>query len=436
MSGISAGRSTDRDPVFACRSESCDAIDPLQVFAAAGSAPRFYWEQPSAARYRVGVGAAARIRVSGAGRHAEAEAAARELFARLRWEGDGPRIGRLLGAFAFAPDGPRGETWDGFPNSELFLPELVHALEDGKHDRAVLQGSRWASLQPRPLALAPPARGVVEICNGGPDAYRRQVELALEAIRGGRLSKVVLAREVHVASSSSIDAVAWLLALRERFPTCTLFAVGQGDAVFLGASPERLVRVRGPRVETAALAGTAPRGASRAADRALGEALCDSSKNGAEHDFVVRHIESVLRECCDDVEVAREPTLLRNRTVQHLCTDIRARRRDVAPVSLLDLVGRLHPTPAVGGAPREAALEWLSRHESFDRGWFAGPVGYLQSDGDGEFAVALRSALLRGRHATAWAGAGVVARSDPTAEYTETELKLRAVLGPLLWGAP
>ena len=148
------------------------------------------------------------------------------------------------------------------------------------------------------------------------------------------------------------------------------------------------------------------------------------------------HLEAVLRDCCDDVEVASEPTLLRNRTVQHLCTDLRARRRDHAPVSLLELVGRLHPTPAVGGAPREAALEWLARHESFDRGWFAGPVGFLQSDGDGEFAVALRSALLRGRHATAWAGAGIVARSDPEAEYTETELKLRAVLGPLLWGAP
>jgi isochorismate synthase len=436
MSGVSAGRSADRDPVLAYRSDACAPVDPLQVFAAAGNAPRFYWEQPAAARFRVGVGASARIRTAGPGRFAEAEAGARALFARLRWEGDGPRIAHLLGAFAFAPDGPRGDTWDGCPNAELCLPELSYSLEDGRCDRAVLVGNRWGALQPRPLALSPPARGVVEICNGGPDPYRRQVELALEAIRGGRLDKVVLAREVHVASSSSIDAVAWLLALRERFPTCTLFAIGQGDAVFLGASPERLVRVHGSRVETAALAGTAPRGASRAADRALGAALCDSSKNGAEHDFVVRHIESVLRACCDDVEVAREPTLLRNRTVQHLCTDIRARRRAEAPVSLLDLVGRLHPTPAVGGAPREAALEWLAAHESFDRGWFAGPVGFLQSDGDGEFAVALRSALLRGRHATAWAGAGIVARSDPEAEYTETELKFRAVLGPLLWGAP
>jgi isochorismate synthase EntC len=131
-----------------------------------------------------------------------------------------------------------------------------------------------------------------------------------------------------------------------------------------------------------------------------------------------------------------EPALLKTRTVQHLCTELSAHRRPGAPVSLLELAERLHPTPAVGGAPRDAALEWLAEHEAVERGWFAGPVGYLQSTGDGEFDVALRSALVRGRSATAWAGAGIVARSDPRAEYTETELKLRTVLGPLLWGAP
>jgi isochorismate synthase len=241
---------------------------------------------------------------------------------------------------------------------------------------------------------------------------------------------------VQVTARSAIDPVAWLVALRERFPACTLFAVGEGDAVFLGASPERLIRVEGERVETAALAGTAPRGGSQAADRALGEALCDCRKNGAEHAAVVDYLKSVLADCCDGVEVAAEPTLLRTRTVQHLCTELKARRRGGSPVSLLELVSRMHPTPAVGGAPRDMALRWLAAHEGIDRGWFAGPVGYLQSQGDGEFAVALRSALVRGRSATAWAGAGIVEGSEPRAEFTETELKLRTVLGPLLWGAP
>ena len=421
---------------FAFRSERCEAFDPLQAFAAAGTAPRFYWEQPAAQRFRVGVGCAARISVDGVDRFQRAGSVASELFKTLAWEGDGPRIGHLVGGFAFAPS--RGGTglWQGFPDGELRLPEIVYSREGDRYARDAHIGSRWAALQPRALALGHPVRGPAEIGNGGPEPYVELVQRALARIRAGTFDKVVVARAVHVTAGPAIDPVAWLVALRERFPSCTLFAVGEGDAVFLGASPELLVRVRGEHVETAALAGTAPRGASQAADRALGEALCDSRKNGDEHAIVVRHLQGALAACCDDVEVAAEPRLLKTRTVQHLCTELRARRRPGAPVSLLELASRLHPTPAVGGAPREAALAWLAEHEAVERGWFAGPVGFLQSNGDGEFQVALRSALVRGRSATAWAGAGIVARSEPRAEFTETELKLRTVLGPLLWGAP
>jgi isochorismate synthase len=418
------------------RSESCGAVDPLEVFAAAGTAPRFLWEQPSAGRYRVGVGCAARLASAGVGRFREAGIAAQELFDTIRWEGEGARVAHLLGGFSFAPSRAQGGLWQGFPDGELRLPEVAYWSDGDRSTCVSRSGSAWLNLRPRPVALGHPVRGVVEIGNGGRESYVGQVQRAIDDIRAGLLQKVVLAREVHVTAGSDIDPIAWLVALRERFPTCTLFAVGDGPTVFLGASPERLVRAQGECVETAALAGTAPRGASRAADHALGEALRDSSKNGAEHALVVQYLRSVLDECCEDVQVAREPSLLRTRTVQHLCTGIKARRRERSPAALMDLVDRMHPTPAVGGAPREAALRWLDQHEAVERGWFAGPVGFLQQDGDGEFAVALRSALVRGRRATAWAGAGIVERSQPMAEFTETELKLRTVLGPLLWGAP
>jgi isochorismate synthase len=418
------------------RSETCDAIDPIEVFAAAGTAPRFFWQQPSAGRYRVGVGCAARLSFTGPGRFADAALAATDVFGRIQWEGPGPRVAHLLGGFAFAPSQASNGIWQGFPDGELRLPEVVYWRDAGRDMRAACTSSAWRNLVPRPVALGHPVRGLVEIGNGNREDYLRRVGRILDEIAQGRLRKVVLARAVHVTARSTIDPVAWLVALRERFPTCTLFAVGDGPTVFLGASPERLVRAEGEWVETVALAGTAPRGASKSADQALGEALCGSSKNGAEHAIVVDHLRSVLGQCCDDVLVEPAPTLLRTRSVQHLCTGIRARRRDASPVALLDLVERMHPTPAVGGAPRDAALHWLREHESVERGWFAGPVGYVQSNGDGEFAVALRSALLNGPHATAWAGAGIVAGSQPMAEFAETELKLRTVLGPLLWGAP
>jgi isochorismate synthase len=414
----------------------CEPLDPLRVFAAAGTAPRFYWEQPLARRHCVAVGCAARVTADGPSRFSEAEAGASALFDRITWEGDGPQVGFLVGGFAFASSGQADPLWRGFPCGELRLPELLYWGEADRQVRVSLRGSPWTDLQPRLLTVRQPVRGVAEITNGGSGQYVERVQRALDAIGSGRLQKVVVARAAHVTATSPIDPVAWLVALRERFPGCTLFAVGEGDTVFLGASPERLVRVSGADVETAAIAGTAPRGASQPADRALGEALCDSRKNGEEHAIVVQFVKSVLAEYCADVVVDPEPILLKTRTVQHLYTGLRARRRADAPVSLLELVSRLHPTPAVGGAPRAEALAWLAENESVSRGWFAGPLGFLRSDGDGEFAVALRSALVRGNEATAWAGAGIVARSAPMAEFTETELKLRSVLGPLLWGAP
>ncbi len=417
-------------------SEHCAPPDPLQLFAAAGQAPRYYWEQPTRGRFVVGLGAAARITTSGATRFTDAEQAARALFARIAWQGQGPRIATLVGGFAFAPSTSDGGDWQGFADAELRLPELLVARDGDRCSRTWQAGSTWSDLQTRPLALGPPVHGVAEFADAQAGAYRLRVERALAGIAAGTFSKVVLARAARATARTPIDAVAWLVALRERFPGCTLFAVGDGDAVFLGASPERLVRVRGPLVQTAAIAGTAARGSSPATDRALGEALRASGKDLDEHVIVIRHLAAALGACCSTVEVDPEPQLLKTRAVQHLYTELRGRLASEPTETLLGLVARLHPTPAVGGSPTTAALDWLSRNESLARGWFAGPVGYLQSDGDGEFAVALRSALVRGARATAWAGAGIVAGSEPEAEFTETELKLRAVLGPLLWGAP
>lgn len=416
-------------------SESCAPPDPLQVFAAAGDAPRFYWEQPAAGRFRVGVGSAQRITGQGPSRFGATEAGAQALFERIAWQGAGPRVASLVGGFAFAPANS-GAPWQGFADAELRLPELLIARDGDACSRTVMAGSALSGMPLRALAMGRPVHGVAEFSGERPEGYLARVHAALTEIHAGRFSKVVVARAAHVAARSPIDVVAWLVALRERFPSCTLFAVGDGNAVFLGASPERLVRVEGPVVKTAAIAGTAARGPAPAADQALGQALRDSRKDRDEHAIVVQHLQSILSACCDAVEVDAEPRLLKTRAVQHLCTELRARRRGAAPETLLGLVARLHPTPAVAGSPTGPVLDWLAQNEAVSRGWFAGPVGFLQSDGDGEFAVALRSALVRGNQATAWAGAGIVAGSEPEAEFTETELKLRAVLGPLLWGAP
>jgi salicylate biosynthesis isochorismate synthase/menaquinone-specific isochorismate synthase len=184
-------------------------------------------------------------------------------------------------------------------------------------------------------------------------------------------------------------------------------------------------------VATVALAGSTRRSADPAVDDHLGERLLRSQKDRTEHDFVVRRIKRTLRPHSVWVEAASEPGLVQVANIQHLATPIRAQLAD--PRSALELAGRLHPTPAVGGEPRLEALAAIAEFEAMDRGWYASPVGWTDSTEDGEFCVAIRSALLRDRTAHLYAGNGIVADSDPAAELAETELKLAALL-PLIAG--
>jgi isochorismate synthase len=200
----------------------------------------------------------------------------------------------------------------------------------------------------------------------------------------------------------------------------------------MGATPERLVRTSGRSFETVAIAGSAPRGATRDEDTARAAALLASEKDREEHDVVVAMIRASLTPLTERLEVAAAPSILALRTVQHLVTPIRGLlRNDAGPAGLLALAERLHPTPAVGGEPRDQALEMIAEHEGGERGGYAGPVGWLGSDGDGELMVALRCGIVAGQSATLFAGCGIVADSDPSAEWEESWLKLRALASAL-----
>jgi isochorismate synthase len=207
------------------------------------------------------------------------------------------------------------------------------------------------------------------------------------------------------------------------------FAFARGNDCFLGATPEQLVRVRQGQMETMGLAGSMPRGTSTEQDERLGSELLASAKDRREQEIVVRAMREVLGDTCAQLEMSDEPSLLKLQNIQHLVT--RFSGTLAAGHSVLDLVERLHPTPAVGGLPRAAALEWLRAHEKLDRGWYAGAVGWMDGNLEGEFAVAIRSALLTQNRATCFAGCGIVADSDPEREYAEASLKLRPMLAAL-----
>jgi isochorismate synthase len=407
----------------------------------------FAWEEPDRGFALAGVGTAAEVVSRGPDRFLDLSADCADVMRdRLAHEPMGLPAGAgpvWTGGFAFDPTGGSTAPWSSLPPALLVLPELSAVRDDDRTfvtvaailDPGSDPAERLASVRARLSALGerglpmpdPVASGQVLLkSTADPSAYERAVAQAVERIRAGELEKVVLAREVQAEAPRAHDPAALFGALRELFPSCYCFCAGTPEAAFIGASPELLVRRRGAGAQTVALAGSTRRSADPAVDDHLGEQLRVSAKNRSEHEIVVRRIERALRRHSVWVEARGEPELVKVANIQHLATPIHAQLAD--PRSAVALAGLLHPTPAVGGEPGPAAVAAIAELEQLDRGWYAGPVGWMDAVEDGEFCVALRSALLRDRTAHLFAGAGIVADSDPEAELAETELKLDALL--------
>jgi salicylate biosynthesis isochorismate synthase/menaquinone-specific isochorismate synthase len=415
----------------------------------------FALEQPERDRLAIaGLGEAVRIEAAGERRFADTARRWRELSSRAIADPQAPDGGGLLavGGFAFAERGGSSPHWSGFAPASLVVPEiaLTRRVRAGRErgclslaalacpdDTAEQLLARLqhglARLRSAELPLLDPAPAGRFVLAGGmpPEHYEAAVARATELIAAGRLEKIVLAREVQVHAPRAYDAAAVLGVLREEFPACFVFAVGRGDSVLLGASPELLVRREGQRVSTLALAGSTRRSADPAVDAHLGEQMLRDALRREEHAIVARRIERTLGAHAVWVAAAPEPTLVRIANIQHLATPIRAQL--AAPMDALELVGAMHPTPAVGGEPLAEAAPLIPALEGLDRGWYAGPIGWVDATGDGEFCVALRCALLQGATARCYAGNGIVRDAQPAAELAETEIKLAALL-PLLAG--
>jgi salicylate biosynthesis isochorismate synthase/menaquinone-specific isochorismate synthase len=421
------------------------------VFASRLASDRWFcWEQPDREFALATLGVAHEATSRGEGRFADV---ARECLGghgdAIVEEPAGLPAGAgpvWVGGFAFDSDGGGSSTWSSLAPASLVLPEISLCRSGGSTFLTVnvfaLPGeepeskfgavsARLAGLRDDPLPLLDPhPTSRTEIRSALPPGdFERAVAAATSRIEAGRLSKVVLAREVIVSAGAAHDPGALFGAMREQFPSCFCFCCGTPEAAFIGASPELLVRRSGASVSTVALAGSTRRSSDPAVDDHLGEQLLRSGKDRREQRIVAERIVRALRPHAVWVEQAPEPEIVKVANIQHLATPVLAQLAE--PRSAVELVGLLHPTPAVGGEPWSLAAEAIAELEQMDRGWYAGPVGWMDATEDGEFCVALRSALLRDREAHLYAGVGIVAGSDPAAELAETEVKLGALL-PLL----
>jgi len=429
----------DGDALLVSRSPTIPApedILPLLGEARRAGEPCFYWEQPARDHAIAAVGSVWHATAAGTDRFLDLAAAC----ARLRDDvvvAPAERAPLLLASFAFAPDDEMTGEWRGFANARVDLPRLCIVRRDGRATLTV-NSVLGAAAPAAPLACPAPdgghpdgrSRRYQTYAEPSPQHWKATIAAAIADIRGGAFEKLVLARTCRIDGDRDFTAPPALRELRRRYPTCTTFSIDNGAAAFVGATPETLLSLADGEVRTAALAGTTGRASSPGADRRLALDLTRSDKNGAEHAIVVRAIRGELEALSDDVVVEPEPRLLALENVQHLHTPIRARLRQSRHI--LEIAARLHPSPAVGGFPRDTATRELRRREGFARGLYAGVVGWMDLQGNGELAVALRCALLRGPSAHLYAGAGIVADSDPEAELCETRMKLQPALSALM----
>jgi menaquinone-specific isochorismate synthase len=345
----------------------------------------------------------------------------------LRLPGTGPLA---MGALPYDPAEPgwlsvprlvagrrRDRAWVSLTAHEgASRAEVVHEIEAAAGSRATSQ-----AVEELPdsftLSAALPHR-----------QWRELVARAITEAEAGALTKVVVARRVDVVANRPFSLTEVLRRLVTLYPSCSVFHV-EG---FIGASPEILVRRNGLDVYSQPLAGTVPRSGDEPSDDALVNALVNSTKDRLEHQVVVDAIAGTLGRWCSRLDVPEYPSVVSLRNVSHLGTRIHGVLKPDHPPTSLELVAQLQPTPAVGGVPGPAAFAWQRANEGFRRGRYAGPVGWMDSRGDGAWAVGLRSADVRGPRAWLYAGAGVVAGSDPDAELAETQLKLQALLAALV----
>lgn len=328
---------------------------------------------------------------------------------------------------------PCDELFDAFPRLRFMLPEIVLIQTDaGSYLQVnslspVYQGRVRRFLKQAASAPARTRRTIPHRIE--PDSredWRRAVDEALAAIDAGVVGKVVLSRRQKLVADEPFSSKDLLVNLIDGDARGTVLLYRYADVFFCGCTPELLVRKDGARVSSMCLAGTCPAGADEQERRRLADELMADGKNRAEHDYVVRHVREVFRRVCFDVDVPQTPGIMPLTHVQHLHTPAAAQVLD--GVSLWELMGDLHPTPAVSGTPVGEARMLIRRIERYNRGFFAGACGYIDAAGDGEFSVGLRTGVFDGETGWLYAGCGIVAGSEADAEYDEIGLKLKTIL--------
>lgn len=404
-------------------------LDPLDWLAAQSPGPALYWRDREGRRRVAGSGFADRLALG------QPDAMGDLLAQAARRLRDAPPDLRYYGGLRFDLNGHRAAEWRDFGLGWLAMPRFEAAETDGAASLActVFPGrdrlddvlAELAALSGTPRRPAAPPRGCTRADTPDAEGWAAAVGAVLDGAAAGGARKVVLARRTVLTCDGQVEPLGLMRALGETAPHCFHFCFSPtGRSTFLGASPEQLFRREGRTVASEALAGTRPRGGDADTDAALAAELCASAKDGREHAFVDDHVRAVLDGLTEGLVADADVSVLKLATVQHLLRRLRGRLKPGFGDGAL--LAALHPTPAVCGEPGGAALAAIRALEPFDRGWYAGPVGFVGRD-ETRFAVGIRSALVEDEAVSLYTGAGVLEGSRPEAEWRELEAKLRGI---------
>ncbi|MFB1051429.1 isochorismate synthase MenF [Paraliobacillus sp. JSM ZJ581] len=427
--------------------ERIDAVDPFSVFEHAKHIAnnRFFWSSVAEEFYLVGVGETKSFQAT-EDVYNQIEKQWTELIEQSiiynddRQGGTGPVA---FGGFPFDQKEQLKGAWKDFTGSQFSIPTYLVVRNkasyyltinvmieptdqiDELHEKVEKQIDELLSV----LHLDQTQALVDKREEGNPSQWIELVEKAMKKIKQGEVAKVVLAREMNIYFQSNPIITLALQQLAATQTSSFIFAYEQGGACFVGATPERLVRVEQEQLFSACIAGTAPRGKTESEDQRIANALLHDHKNREEHDYVVQMIKEAVSNSCTAVDIPDNPIIYSLKNLQHLYTPVTAKLK--SNYTILDVVKYLHPTPALGGLPREASMAFIRSFEPIERGWYGAPIGWFDTYQNGEFAVAIRSGLIRNKQATLFAGCGIVKESDPVAEYEETLIKFTPMLDAL-----
>lgn len=427
------------------------SLSPLSFYASGREqylGERLFWQEPLSKSAIVGLGKVERIQTNPNNhRFFNIEKEWKLLIENsvIHSEGKIPATGPILfGGFSFDEEKSQSLLWDHFGDSFFYVPQyMITNVDNQTYFTTNLLCTPNGNIK-RYMEIIEQGELLRQTCNDvgpfnenpfiekmeiEPEQWKSQVAKAVQTLKKTDMDKIVLARELRVKYQNQISSDAVLERLLNEQASSYIYSLESGKDCFIGASPERLVKKENENVLSTCLAGSIARGKTNEEDKQLGDQLLNDPKNLIEHQYVVGMIKNTLQSECSQLEVPNKPVLMKTKHIQHLYTPVTAKCEKGK--SILNLVKKLHPTPALGGLPKQAAVEWIRENESLERGLYGGPIGWIDSYGNGEFAVALRSALLQGEEASLFAGCGIVEDSIPEEEYKETWIKFKPMLNAL-----